>query len=114
MSKRPLKFCSVPGCPSMAKPGRSRCDKHEAEAFARTDAERPSAAVRGYDETWRRVRAEKLRLDPACELCGGRADTVHHRVPIREGGARLDLDNLVSLCRACHSRVHPEKGGHPL
>jgi 5-methylcytosine-specific restriction protein A len=29
---------------------------------------------------------------------------VDHIVPIREGGARLDANNLQPLCHTCHSR----------
>ena len=34
-----------------------------------------------------------------CPRCG-------HAVPIRDGGERLDMANLRSLCRGCHNRKH--------
>jgi 5-methylcytosine-specific restriction endonuclease McrA len=36
--------------------------------------------------------------------CRGRLE-VHHIVPVRLGGAPYDLDNLVTACRAHHSRL---------
>ena len=38
------------------------------------------------------------------------ADLVHHIVPVREGGALLDEQNLMSLCNECHSRIHAHRG----
>jgi 5-methylcytosine-specific restriction endonuclease McrA len=31
---------------------------------------------------------------------------VHHITPLKQGGARLDPSNLMSLCNSCHNRVH--------
>lgn len=106
---RGFKFCSVPGCPSMAAPGRSCCAKHQAERQQRIDQQRGSAAARGYDSAWQRVQAEKLEAAPWCERCGSKATLVHHRTPIRQGGARLDPANLESLCACCHAAAHPER-----
>ena len=44
-----------------------------------------------------------------CEEClkVGRltpAQMVDHIVPINKGGASLDIENLQSLCNACHAR----------
>ena len=63
-----------------------------------------------YQSTaWRKLRAIKLDENPMCEECArsGRltpAQMVDHIVPINKGGAELDLDNLQSLCNACHAR----------
>ncbi len=50
-----------------------------------------------------KVRGEKIRPRPAT--------VVHHILP-KETYPELamDLDNLVSLCDACHNKRHPEKG----
>ena len=38
------------------------------------------------------------------------ADTVHHIEPVRdEWHKRLQLDNLVSLCRTCHEARHSKQ-----
>lgn len=40
------------------------------------------------------------------------ASVVHHILPRdKYPELALDLDNLVSLCDACHNKRHPEKGG---
>lgn len=66
---------------------------------------------------WRKLRAAALRRDAyQCVECrkyfrSRPATTVHHIRP-REEYPELEwrLDNLVSLCEACHNRLHPEKG----
>ncbi len=37
--------------------------------------------------------------------CGGKLDP-HHLWPLGRGGPRLDLDNLVTLCRVAHDWSH--------
>jgi 5-methylcytosine-specific restriction protein A len=34
------------------------------------------------------------------------AEIADHIKPIKEGGARLDINNLQSLCRSCHNKKH--------
>jgi 5-methylcytosine-specific restriction endonuclease McrA len=54
---------------------------------------------------WQLVRETVRRRDGACRGCGGREKLgVHHIIPLAEGGAPLDPDNLVTLCRTCHER----------
>lgn len=70
---------------------------------------RGSASSRGYDQTWRKVRASYLLRHPLCVVCGRAGRTVEaaevdHIVPIANGGARLDERNLQALCHSCHSR----------
>lgn len=68
---------------------------------------------------WQRKREAILRRDKyICQNCKryGRnteATTVHH-IKHLEDAPELALanDNLVSLCAACHNKLHPEKGGH--
>lgn len=65
---------------------------------------------------WLRVRSAALRRDGyKCQWCVryGRsvpAVTVHH---IQHADEHPELaykmDNLVSLCQACHNKAHPEK-----
>ena len=74
-------------------------------------------------EPWLTLRRLALERDHyICQIClkkceMGRmirphdADTVHH-IKHREEYPELqyDLDNLISLCRACHNEQHPERG----
>ena len=66
---------------------------------------------------WKRKRLEALRRDRyPCQYCKryGKltpADEVHHILTIDEAPEKAyDLDNLVSLCRACHNKLHGIKG----
>lgn len=64
--------------------------------------DRPSAWQRGYDATWRAIRANHLVNNPMCVWCGRRAQHVDHIIPRRKGGTD-DSANLQSLCHSCHS-----------
>ena len=81
------------------------------------DDERPSAAARGYDRRWRKVRLIKLARSPLCEDCLAEGVTtgavdVDHVEAIKDGGAMYDLDNLRSLCHSHHSiKTVSEDGG---
>lgn len=73
---------------------------------------RPSAASRGYDRDWQRLRLMKLANDPLCECeyCAATnrvmaAEVVDHIIPIKEQPAlRLEWSNLRSMSKACHDR----------
>ncbi len=61
------------------------------------------------DEECLREGIRQLNAEPLCEECrrGGvvtPATVVDHIVPINEGGAPMDMDNLQSLCAKCHNR----------
>ncbi len=68
-------------------------------------------------KAWRDLRAVKLEQSPLCEECARHgittlAQVVDHIVPINKGGARLDMDNLQSLCHPCHNRKSGQEA-HP-
>jgi len=78
-----------------------------------------SANSRGYGAKWRKIREAALRRDFGmcqCPKCGGRrlvANHVHHIVSkaeakqLRWTDEQTDsLDNLVSLNKDCHDRMH--------
>ena len=60
-------------------------------------------------KAWRQTREQALRRDLfTCRDCGGRATEVHHVRElspdnINDPAIALGLDNLMSLCGACHS-----------
>jgi 5-methylcytosine-specific restriction protein A len=93
----------------LATPG--YCDKHRGTAhrdYGR--ARRRFDAEHGFYRTaaWRATRAAYLRAHPLCCKCTARgrrvtARVVDHVVPIKDGGARFDWDNLQALCVACHN-----------
>lgn len=55
---------------------------------------------------WPKVRDEHLKLDPVCNVCGGKEDlNVHHIVPFHiDKSKELDPNNLITLCNGngCH------------
>ena len=85
-------------------------------------AEHKAAASRDYDKfgrgynhskrygrQWKKIRDYFLALNPFCEMCKrqGRytdATEVHHILPLADGGTN-DIDNLMALCKSCHSRI---------
>ena len=73
------------------------------------DQQRGSASSRGYDRTWQKLRAMILAESPLCVEClkEGRttpAVEVDHKIPLAEGGERLDPENCQPLCKKHHSR----------
>lgn len=55
---------------------------------------------------WKRTRATVKARDGACLLCGSTSNLeVHHVTPARESADPFDVDDLVTLCQACHARV---------
>lgn len=75
------------------------------------DRQRGSAAKRGYDHKWRAVRILKLQRNPFCQDCEAAgfflmpATEPHHIKKVSEfPELRLDIGNLISLCKSCHSK----------
>ena len=67
---------------------------------------------------WKRLRLAVLRRDKyICQNCKryGRtrpAEEVHHIKHLEDyPELAMDPENLISLCKACHNAMHPEKGG---
>jgi 5-methylcytosine-specific restriction protein A len=68
-------------------------------------------------ERWKRLRLGKLHSQPTCEICDARgiislAVDVHHADSVTNYDGEMllykayDPDNLVSLCKECHSWLH--------
>ena len=61
------------------------------------------------DDEWDTLRKSALYRDNyTCQGCGqcGIPLDVHHIIPVSRGGNNW-LNNLLSLCRECHTRIHP-------
>ncbi|MBE3589998.1 MAG: HNH endonuclease [Firmicutes bacterium] len=116
MPTRPPTPCAQPGCPALVPAGQRYCAEHARAERRRYDRERGSAASRGYDARWRRLRAMVLAREPLCRACAveGRvtpATDVDHIVPRSRGGTDV-LDNLQPLCHRHHSeKTAREDGG---
>jgi len=110
MPNRTPAACRRPGCGGLVVGGIcSQCGVLRAQFAAAVDERRGNAAERGYDARWRRLRDAHLAREPLCRMCRhsglvSAAALVDHIVPIADGGAVLDDDNLQSLCRGCHDK----------
>jgi 5-methylcytosine-specific restriction endonuclease McrA len=64
---------------------------------------------------WTKLRLCKLQNEPMCELCKHYdkitpAEDVHHIYGILDRpDLSLDYNNLASLCKECHGKVHNNK-----
>lgn len=107
--------CSVVGCPADAVRGSSRCRTHLRAQKARSDARRPTARQRGYDDAWERTSKAVLEARPWCECpgcpkcrphggCRQRSTDTDHIDGLGPAGPRgHDWTNLRALCHRCHS-----------
>lgn len=98
MAAKPPRIC--PRCRA-AVPGGKPCPKCR-PVQRDYDAKRPSAAKRGYDRTWQKVRADALARHPFCACgCGRPAVDVDHI----DGNPRNNHpSNLRPMAHGCHSR----------
>lgn len=67
-----------------------------------------------YGRQWKKIRDRYVKIHPLCEIClkEGKSvlvDEVHHIKPLSEGGTH-DENNLMSLCKSCHEKIHRERG----
>jgi 5-methylcytosine-specific restriction endonuclease McrA len=93
----------MPSKPPMHRPPGYRSRE---EQLRQLDAQRGSAASRGYDQAWRKLRARFLQVHPLCcvEACGEKATIVDHISSIRDRpDLRLEWSNLRPMCNRCHS-----------
>lgn len=121
MPQRAPRVCLVPDCSGIAASG-PWCEEH-AVTRQRGRDERLSAARRGYDHRWRKLRRIVLSRQPLCsdpfqihEKAGEvvLATDVHHVVPLASARSTKELnneDNLMPLCHSCHSRITSSTGG---
>ena len=83
-----------------------QCEEKLKQKQKEYDKQRGSAASRGYDARWQKIRQLKLLRDPLCERClpqAVQAVLVHHK----DGNPRNNnRDNLESLCNTCHEKHH--------
>ena len=113
MPRKPKRPCSYPGCPNLTDG--QYCKEHEAVARRQYNKyERAPDINKKYGRAWKRIRDRYAAAQPLCAMClkEGRltpVDEVHHIVPISRGGTHA-RDNLMSLCRSCHAKIHHDLG----
>ena len=108
----PTRLCGAPGCPNEAVV-RGKCRVHASE---QRKANRSPNDAFYSSKAWKMSRRQQLFRQPLCQFllddgttCGRIADSVHHRLPIEDGGARRDPANFMSVCRAHHSVIHAQR-----
>lgn len=69
-----------------------------------------SRSQRLNEYEWRAIRQRILQEDEfRCRVCGAkpREKHVHHIIPLSKFGSN-HVNNLITLCYACHNKAHPE------
>lgn len=81
----------------------SRCQSCQSARERQRDEHRGTAAQRGYNWTWKRLRAQVLLEEPVCRECKAAPSVeVDHEIPRALGGTH-DRANLRGLCHGCHA-----------
>ena len=101
MPYKDTRHCAVAGCPGYAEGG-PYCAEHRREY---------NRAIRGpesrqrYNRHWEKISRLYLSRHPLCEECerNGRLTPAVHVHHIIRGGSNDD-ENLMALCKPCHSR----------
>ena len=113
MPYKPKLPCSYPGCPELTD-GRF-CEQHAKEESRRYEKyDRDPAMRKRYGRAWKRIRDRYISIHPLCEQCEMEdritpAEEVHHILPLSQGGTHAE-ENLMALCKSCHSRITAEMG----
>jgi 5-methylcytosine-specific restriction protein A len=100
--------CGYPGCPALTRD--RYCHEHKTVAGREYNRfQRSPDHNKIYGRRWRTIRGLYISKHPLCERCleSGKlipADEVHHIRSVDDGGDHSD-DNLLSLCRSCHTKT---------
>lgn len=114
MPYKPKRPCAYPGCGRLAD-REQYCTEHQRVVNNHYDKyERDPESNKRYGRVWKRIRYQYIRMHPLCEECRNQgrltpAQEVHHIVPLSRGGGN-ETENLMSLCKSCHSRISVETG----
>jgi 5-methylcytosine-specific restriction enzyme A len=106
---KPKSPCSYRGCSKLADKG-SYCAEHtKKESQYYNKYRRDPKTRKRYGTEWRKIRARFIKLNPLCEECKKQnrvtpVEEVHHIIPLSKGGTHVE-NNLMSLCKSCHSKI---------
>lgn len=113
MPTKPKTPCGYPGCPELIH--HKYCEKHQKVTNAQYERyERDPLTRKHYGREWKRIRDRYIKSHPLCNECLKNnlfiaATEVHHILPLRRGGTN-DFNNLMSLCKPCHSSISARDG----
>lgn len=113
MPRKPKHPCAYGGCPNLTD--RRYCSAHEKlmnHNYEKYDRDR--TRKRRYGRAWKRIRDKYASGHPFCEVCYGYGvlvptEEIHHKKPLSKGGTH-DRENLIALCKSCHSSIHAKRG----
>lgn len=95
MPRSPASPCTNIRCPNLRP-----CSQHTKRAWQSNEGR--SAASRGYDGDWSRLRAQVLIEEPYCRLCYAPSTTADHILPLAtHPQLRLVRANIQALCTRC-------------
>lgn len=110
----PKRLCVAfgPGCTNdgFTVGGRSRCPAHS-KKWRKTPQMQARSSFYSTPR-WRRLRAQVLKEEPLCRVCGVNPSTqADHIIGFGEGGPFYDRANLRGICGPCHTRRTASQGG---
>jgi len=102
MPYKSLRQCGHSGCGALVEAGTRYCPMHRKQYNKRANAKH-------YDTRWRKISKLFLVRNPLCVECQKArrltpAVESHHIIPVDAGGSDRD-ENLMALCKSCHSRI---------
>ena len=97
------------------RPGETYQKSAKRKATREYNVARPKAQNFYHTKRWKHLRDYFLSTSPICVECAKRGivtagQLVDHIIPITDGGAAMDINNLQTLCAACHNRKHAGEG----
>jgi len=108
------KICNHPGCTKYAAEGQRFCEKHLEEHRKPFTGGWLSDYAKAFYHSgrWRKEKAEFLKENPYCALCGKEATDVHHQFDdfydYHNPNDFFDQNHWVSLCDECHQQITRE------
>ncbi len=105
------RICPIHGVWEKNSP-RGRCPKCSKQTQKDYDTNKRDKGLTKFYASgqWRKLRALKLKRNPLCVKCGRPATVADHIIEIKDGGCKLCIDNLQSMCNGCHtSKTAAEK-----
>ena len=97
------------------RPGEAYLKNAKQKAARAYNAARPKTQNFYHTKRWKHLRDYFISKSPLCVECARRGvvtagELVDHIIPITEGGATMDVDNLQVLWAPCHNRKHGGEG----
>lgn len=115
MPMKPKRPCRMNGCSQICENGEQYCSEHKQVMNKLYNKfQRDPKSNKRYGRAWKRIRDRYIKAHPLCEECSKKgfitpAEEVHHILPLSRGGSS-DTNNLMALCKSCHSRITVEMG----